>query len=111
MKRRSRLDNKRTWQSSAGAPSLHSNESERGHAAPDEAALNYLTGHHVKSACPPTTQDCTGWLPASLAVCYRSHRPRVLAGEMSDMEKTQVWRVLLMTLSKSSRIEPATPAA
>jgi hypothetical protein len=43
MKRRSRLDNKRTWQSSVVAASLCSIVPERGHAAPDEAALNDLT--------------------------------------------------------------------
>src|SRR5450759_3486630 len=42
MKRRSRLDNRRMWELSA-IPSPYSNESESGHAAPDEAALNYLT--------------------------------------------------------------------
>ena len=42
MKRRSRLDNRRTWQSSVMVAGLFNNEPEKGHAAPNEAACTVL---------------------------------------------------------------------
>src|ERR1700719_1744634 len=76
MKRRSRLDNKRTWQSSVVAASLCSNVPERGHAAPDEAALNDLTESNFAHHLGPL-MEWTGCSPRGLWL--RCNIGRVLA--------------------------------